>query len=115
MPVATESPAIVRYEGSSPGTDTWGYTQANFLISIPGRNAREAAILLNEPAGAFLVAELGLADSTETREALARALGEAWFPALIERGAHIEPIVTVSRAFLDNHPEVIEAVRRALA
>ncbi|MBE0612020.1 MAG: hypothetical protein IH609_21755 [Dehalococcoidia bacterium] len=106
---------MVRYEGSSPGTDIWGYTQANFLVAIPGRNARESAILMNEPAGKFLAAELGLADSTETRDALARALGEAWFPALFERGADIESIVTVSRGFLDNHPEVIEAVRKALA
>lgn len=115
MPGVTESGAVVRYEGSSPGTDIWGYTQANFLVALPGRNAREAAILMNEPAGAFLAAQLGLEDSAETRDALARALGEAWFPELFVRGADIESIVTVSRAFLNNHPEMIEAVRRALA
>ena len=70
---------------------------------------------MNEPAGAFLVAELGLEDSAETRDALARALGEAWFPQLFVRGADIEPIVTVSRAFLNNHPEIVAAVRKALA
>lgn len=116
MTGATEvAQAIVRYEGSSPGTDIWGYTQANFLIARPGRSAREAAILMNEPAGRFLVAELGLEDSTEVRDALARALGEAWFPALVERGGDVESIVTVSRGFLDNHPEIVDAVRKALA
>lgn len=115
MPGATESPAIVRYEGSSPGTDIWGYTQANFLVAIPGRNSKESAILMNEPAGKFLEAELGLEDSAEVRDALARALGEAWFPVLVERGGDVESIVTVSRGFLDNHPEVIDAVRKALA
>jgi hypothetical protein len=115
MPGATESAATVRYEGSSPGTDIWGYTQANFLVAVPGRNAREAAILMNEPAGAFLVAEFGIEDSTGTRDSLARALGEAWFPVLVERGGDIESIVTVSRAFLDNHPEIVDAVRKALA
>lgn len=115
MPVTTESLASVGYEGSSPGTDTWGYTQANFLVAIPGRNSKESAILMNEPAGKFLAAELEMADSAETRDALARALGEVWFPILIERGGDVESIVTVSRGFLDNHPEVIEAVRKALA
>ena len=115
MPVATESAATVRYEGSSPGSDSWGYTQANFLVAIPGRHPKESAILMNEPAGKFLVAELGLEESTEVREALARALGEAWFPILVEHGGDVESIVTVSRGFLDNHPEVVEAVRKALA
>jgi len=115
MPGATKSPAIVRCEGSSPGTDIWGYTQANFLVAIPGRNSKESAILMNEPAGKFLSAELGLEDSTETRDVLACALGEAWFPVLVEHGGDVESIVTVSRGFLDNHPEVIEAVRKALA
>jgi hypothetical protein len=84
-------------------------------VAIPGRNAKESAILMNEPAGKFLVAELGLEDSTEVREALARALGEAWYPVMLARGGDVESIVTVSRGFLDNHPEVIEAVRKALA
>jgi len=70
MPVTTESLASVGYEGSSPGTDTWWYTQANFLVAIPGRNSKESAILMNEPAGKFLAAELGMADSAETRDAL---------------------------------------------
>ena len=113
MTGAIES-ASVRYEGSSPGTDIWGYTQANFLVAIPGRNAKESAILLNEPAGKFLVGALGLEDSPEVREALARAVGEAWFPEAVARGGDVESIVTVSLGFLDNHPEVVEAVRTAL-
>lgn len=114
MPAVTESAPIVRYEGSSPGSEIWGYTQANFLVLVPGRHAKESAVLLNEPAGRFLATELGIEDSTETREALARLVGEAWYPLAIERGRDIESIVTVSRAFLDEHPEIIESVRKAL-
>lgn len=115
MPGTTESPAIVRYEGPSPGTDVSGYTQANFLVAVPGRNAKESAILMNGPAGRFLADEFGLEDSAEVRDALARALGETWFPTLVERGGDVESIVTVSRGFLDDHPEVVEAVRKAFA
>lgn len=112
--VMESSPAIVRYEGSSPGTEIWGYTQANFLVAVPGRHAKESAILLNEPAARYMMAELGLDDSTETRETLARLVGEAWYPGAIERGGDIESIVTVSRAFLVEHPEILASVRKAL-
>jgi hypothetical protein len=112
--VMESSPAIVRYEGSSPGTEIWGYTQANFLVAVPGRHAKESAILLNEPAARYMMAELGLDDSTETRETLARLVGEAWYPRAIERGGDIESIVTVSRAFLVEHPEILATVRKAL-
>ncbi len=113
MSAATEPETLVRYDGVSPGAGIWGYTQGNFLVAVPGRNAKESAILLNEPAGKYLIAESGLDDTPENRGTLVKAIGEAWYPVLVEAGGDIPSIVTVSRAFLDDHPEVVEAARRA--
>lgn len=113
MSAATEPETLVRYDGISPGASIWGYTQGNFLVAVPGRNAKESAILMNEPAGKYLIAESALDDTPENREMLLKAIGEAWYPVLVEAGGDIPSIVTVSRAFLDDHPEVVEAVRQA--
>ena len=113
MSAATEPETLIRYDGISPGAGIWGYTQANFLVAVPGRNAKESAILMNEPAGKYLIAESGLGDTPVNREAVLKAIGQAWYPVLVASGGDIPSIVTVSRAFLDDHPEVVEAARRA--
>ena len=113
MSAATEPETLIRYDGISPGAGIWGYTQANFLVAVPGRNAKESAILMNEPAGKYLIAESGLGDTPVNREAVLKAIGQAWYPVLVASGGDIPSIVTVSRAFLDDHPEVVEAVRQA--
>jgi hypothetical protein len=105
--------AAIHYQGPGLATETWGFTQANFLVAIPGRAAKESAILLNDPAARQLAQELGIDDSPEAREALARAAGEAWLPSLAH-GGKIESLVTISVAFLNNHPDVVEAIKKAM-
>jgi hypothetical protein len=110
-PISTE----VFYQGPGIATETWGYTQANFLVALPGRSDKESAILLNDPAARMLAKELGIEDTMEHREALARAAGEAWIPTLIEAGGSLESQITVSVAFLNQHPWVVAAIKQAMA
>ncbi|MGE0598431.1 MAG: hypothetical protein AB7J35_01225 [Dehalococcoidia bacterium] len=115
MAAATEPSAAIRFEGYSPGTEIWGATQANFLVSAPGHHAKEAAVLLNLPAAAMLAADLGKDDSPEFREAAARAVGYAALTDILARGAHFDSALIGSRAYLEEHPSVLSAARAALA
>jgi hypothetical protein len=101
---------VVRYQGPSPDTEFLGYSQANFLVTIPGRKAREVAVLLNAPAARRLAKQLGRDDTPELRDELARIIGEAWLRRVVEGRAPFESIVTVSNAFLDEHPHLLAAV-----
>lgn len=110
-----DSSTEVFYQGPGIATETWGYTQANFLVALRGRSDKESAILLNDPAARMLAAELGIEDTPENRETLARVAGEAWIPTLVEIGGSIESLITVSVAFLNQHPEVVASIKRAMA
>ncbi len=103
------------YQGPGIATETWGFTQANFLVALPGRADKESAILLNDPAARMLASELGIEDNQENRERLARAAGEAWIPQLAEREPSIDSLITVSVAFLNQHPEVVAGIKKAMA
>ncbi|WP_322819162.1 hypothetical protein [Tepidiforma sp.] len=113
MAVATEPAGAISYEGPSPDTEFLGFSQANFLVTVPGWKAREVAILLNAPAARRLLAELGREDTSEARDQLARLVGEAWLKRVIEGRAPFESIVTVSNGFLDEHPDLLAEVRAA--
>ncbi len=115
MAVASEPAGDVRYEGPSPDTEFLGYAQANFLVTVPGWKAREVAVLLNAPAARRLIEELGLPDTPEQRDRLARIVGEAWLRRVVAREAPFESIVTVSNGFLDEHPALLAEVRAAAA
>lgn len=110
-----DSSTEVFYQGPGISTETWGFTQANFLVALPGRSDKESAILLNDPAARMLAQELGIEDTPENRERLACAVGEAWLPKLVEAGGSLESLITVSVAFLNQHPEVVAGVRQAMA
>jgi hypothetical protein len=110
---AVPTSAEIHYQGPGLGSETWGFTQANFQISIPGRSAKESAILLNDPAARLLAQELSLEDSPEARDLLARAVGEAWLPTIAGSGS-VDSLITISVAFLNNHPEVVEAIKKAM-
>ncbi|HMO54501.1 MAG TPA: hypothetical protein PJ994_08360 [Tepidiformaceae bacterium] len=109
-----ERTAEVYYQGPGLATETWGFTQANFFVALRGRAGKESAILLNDPAARQLASELEIEDTPENRERLARAVGEAWLPRAAAGGS-VESLVTVSVAFLNRNPELVAAVKRALA
>jgi hypothetical protein len=113
--VTVSDPPGVRFEGYTPGTEIWGSTQANFLLRVPGRNAREAAILLNDPTARALAEALGREDTQEFREEAARVAGTIVFEDILRKGAPVESIVMVSNAFFDQHPDLAAKIRAALS
>jgi hypothetical protein len=101
----------VRYEGGSVGTEIWGMTQANFLVAIPGRHAKEAAINLTDAAANALAAELGQENTVEFRQRMAREAGLAYLEPLAEADGHVDSQIVISEGFLDEHPEVLDRLR----
>lgn len=104
----------VDFEGFGVGSELWGATQANFIVTIPGRPSKEAAVMLNSPAAKYLAEALGIEDSDESRRTLARAAGEAALKHALGRGDAVASVTTVSRALLESHPGLLEAVRASL-
>ena len=113
MTTATESE--VRYEGSAPGTEIWGMTQANFLVAVPGRHAKESATALTDAAAASLASELGRENTVEFRQIAAREVGFAYLEQLVTAAAYIPSLITVSVGFLEEHPEAVQRVKEATA
>jgi len=107
--------ADVRFEGFTPGTEIWGSTQANFLVRVPGRHLKEAAVLLNDPTAKMLAGLAGREDTQEFREEAARIAGTLVFQDVLERGAPVESVVMVSNAFLEQHPHIFERLKAALS
>ena len=108
---AVQPQLMVRYEGGSPGTEIWGMTQANFLVAMPGRHAKESAVNLTDKAALWLANELGVPDSKEFRQDAARQIGTAFFSSVVERGLPLESIVLVAEGFLEDHPELVAGLR----
>jgi len=108
-------PAAVRFEGFSIGTEIWGSTQANFLVRLPGRNAREAAVLLNDPTAALLAEATGNTDSPEFRQRAARIAGELTLQEAVERRGEVDAVIMLSRAYLEQRPGLFGQVQAALA
>lgn len=106
-----ESQAMVRFEGGSVGTEIWGMTQANFLVVIPGRHAKETAINLTDKAAAVLAEQLGEANTAEFRQRVAREAGYAFLEPLAKDEGHIDSVIVVSEAFLEEHPEVLSRLQ----
>jgi hypothetical protein len=114
MALSTSS-GEVRFEGLSVGTDIWGATQGNFLVSFPGRHAKEAAILLNDPAAELLATATGLENSEAFRRRAARVCGEMLLEDRLARGQVIESVFSLSGSFFAEEPElgarIIEALK----
>jgi hypothetical protein len=109
---STASPEItVRYEGPGTGTEIWGMTQANFSVGVPGRHAKECAILLNDAAARFLAKELVREDTPEARQALAVEVGAYILRKRAESGAHPDSLIMVSVALLQEQPAIMEHLR----
>lgn len=110
----TESPDV-HFAGYTPGTEIWGSTQANFLMHVPGRNAKEAAILFNDPTAKALADALGVENTQEFRERAARVAGQLVFEDILARGANIDSLVMVSNAFFEQNPAILERLKAALS
>lgn len=113
--VGSTPPGELRFESLSAGTDIWGATQSNFLVALPGRHAKEAAILLNDPAAKLLAEAAGAENTEEFRAEAARVAGEVILRVRMESGWPIESIISVSRKFLEDEPEIAEQIKVALA
>jgi hypothetical protein len=115
MTAVEESRGVARFQSIGTGTEIWGATQANYIVKLPGSNAKEVAILLNSPAAANLAAAVGKEDSEEFREAAVRAAGEAILSDVIDSGRPLESVVVASNAYFEARPELLEKIRAALA
>ena len=104
----------VRFEGMGVGTEIWGATQANFLVSIPPHHAKEAAVLLNDPAAKQLAAAVGVEDNDEFRAEAARAVGALYLEDRLSAGKPIESVTTLSYAFFSERPDLFDAAQAAL-
>ena len=105
----------VRFEGYSVGTEIWGSTQANFLVKLPGRNAREAAVLLNDPTATLLAGATGHDDTPEFRERAARIAGELALRDAVERRGEFDSVTLLSKAYLEQRPGLFGQIQAALA
>ena len=105
----------VRFEGFSAGTEIWGSTQANYLVKLPGRHAKEAAILLNDPTAKALAEALGRENTQEFREEAARLAGGIIFRDVLERGRQVDSIIMASNAYFEQNPELLIALKAALS
>lgn len=108
------TPAAVRFEGLSVGTDIWGATQANFLVSQPPAHAKEAAIMLNNPAAKLLADALGVEDNEAFRAEAARVAGTLYLSERIAEDLPIESVASISHALFNERPDLFDAVQAAL-
>ncbi len=108
------SASNVRFEGMGVGTEIWGATQANFLVLMPPHHAKEAAVLLNDPAAKQLAAAVGVEDGDAFRAEAARAVGQLYLEDRLAAGKPIESVTTLSHAFFTDRPDLLEAAQAAL-
>jgi hypothetical protein len=113
MTTADSNVRIV-YEGPGAGAELMGASQANFILLGPGAD-KEVAVLLNDPAAAFLAERLGVEPTGPWREAATREAGRAVIQHHLSAGGHLDSVLMISRATLERLPGVVEVVRTALA
>lgn len=105
----------LRFESLSVGTELWGATQSNFLVSLPGRHAKEVAILINDPAAKLLAEATGAENTGEFRAQAARVSGEVILRDRMDTGRPIESIISVSRLFFEDEPQIADRIKVALS
>ena len=111
---AASGTTTISYHGPGDGAELWGGTQADFVLDWPNRPAREVAVLLQDAAAEALAQAASAENGPHFRAAAARAVGEAWLEAQVERDARVDSIVVISAATLAERPELV-AVARGLA
>lgn len=103
----------VFYAGPADDADYLGYAQANFALRWPDHSIREVAIFVNSPALTEVAQAVGRDLDDDTRDTIARIAGEVILQQFTDPEGYIDPNITVSRATLARHPEIIEAARAA--
>jgi hypothetical protein len=111
---STEPELQLRYQGPGYATEIWGVTQANFIIAIPGRNARELAVNVGPPVTTYMAEKAGREDTPEFRDAAAGALGECRLRQLYARGHQIDAIETITADLLEREPELLDCALKKL-
>ena len=107
----TAEPSAIRFESIGVGTELWGGTQANFLIVHTGHHAKEAAVVLNTPAAAYIAEFLGEADTPEFRALAAQHVGRLWLEHLEAAGRPVPSLVFLSKSALEAEPALLEQLR----
>ena len=110
MTAAEQLESQVQYEGPGVGSELWGGVQANFLVTWPHHHSREIAVLLNDPALAYLMDRTAAVDTPEFREGAARHVGDLWLQKLLKEGHPIPPVVVISRASLEAVGPFVDAI-----
>ncbi len=105
----------IRFEGIGVGTEIWGGTQANFALFRPGLHAKEAAIILNAPAAAYLASQSGSQDTPAFQARAAEVVGRLWMARLVAAGKHIDSLIVLSREAIAESPAFAEAMRAEAA
>ncbi len=108
---AASATTTIRYHGPGEGAELWGGVQADFVLDWPGRPAREVAVLLQDAAASVLAAAASTEVTPEFRTAAARAVGEAWLEAQVQRQGRIDSISVISAATLAERPELVAVAR----
>ncbi|MCC6388903.1 MAG: hypothetical protein IT302_16140 [Dehalococcoidia bacterium] len=110
--MTTTTSVHVSFEGYGEAPEIWGSMQANFLVTQHGHHAQETAVLLNDPAAAYLAEILGQPDNDEFRRQAARHVGQLWLEKLVDEGVHLAPAVTISRGALEADAAFVERVKQ---
>lgn len=111
MTTPAASDITVRYECPGAGTEIWGMTQANFSVFIPGHHAKESAVNVTDAAARYLASELGREDTAEFRQRMATRIGARVLEQLAASGAHLDSAITISVAYLQEHPEILHELK----
>lgn len=114
MTSIAEATVEVRYQGGSAGGELWGMTQGDFILSAAGRNQREVAVLLNDPAAQLLAGQLGKEDTPAFRQEAVHQVG-LFLLAQLERQGSVDPQIFVSVGLLNENPEIVEHLKRGQA
>lgn len=106
---------LIRYEGPGAGTEIWGMTQANFTVGLPNEHMKELAVLLNDPAAEYLCKELGLEDTPENRDRIARDAGDYILRKHVDAGDRLYSTMPISMATLAADPSILDYLKSTRA
>ncbi len=101
-------------EGPASADELTGAVQVDFLVRRHMGPGTEIAVLMNGPALDFLAETLKKERTPDLEEAAVRATGRVWVEMRHDSQGRYEPILMISRATLEAHPELVDVVRSGL-